>query len=132
MHTPEWFARALKLIHPKYFAIYDEKKKKYFIRKWLTAYPRPRTWEIDSTPVCPVAFPMLDERTLQKLREGLYWARHAKELLLQIDRNNERLEEQADIETEYVSRYMAKSIYHYYREPTICMGVKGGDRPWKY
>ena len=132
MYVPYSFVKDLSLINPKYFANYDEMSGTWIIRKWLGAYPRPRTVETDSKIICIVPYPMLDERILSKIRRGLYFAQKTKELIQKIDESNARLVEQADVETEYVSRYMAKDIYRHYREPRMVGGVSGGARSWKY
>ena len=132
MHVPYSFKKDLELINPRYFASYDERSRTWSIRKWRTMYPRPHTMFKDSDPICMVPFATLDERMLEKIRRGLYWARKAKELAQSVDADNARLLEQSEAETEYVSRYLAKDIYRHYREPRIIGGVSGGDRPWKY
>jgi len=122
MKEPTWFKNELKLIHPKYFTIFDSRRRKYYIRKWKTAYPRPNTWKRDSTPICQVPYPTLDHRILDKMREGLYWAKKAKEYAIQIDRENDKMVEQEEIEHDYITRYMAKHIWGYYREKTLDLG----------
>lgn len=124
MKAPFWFVNDLKLIHPKYFAVFDDRRQKYYIRKWHGPHARPRTWRIDSTPICQVPYPALDERILHYLRKGLYWGRKAKELALQVDAENEREMEREEMEHEYVTRYMAKKIYGYYREKILDLGNK--------
>ncbi len=132
MHVPTWFARDLSLIHPKYFAHYDERSGTWRIRKWLGMYSHPYTVEENSVLICIVRYPTLDTRILSDIRRGLYLATKAKEIAQRIDASNARLMESGDVETEYVSRYMAKDIYRHYREPRVIGGVSGGDRPWKY
>ena len=122
MKEPAWFTKELGLVNPKYFAIYSDKRGKYYIRKWNGAYPRPRTWRTDSTPICQVPYPMLDQRIIDTLRKGLYWARKAKELAMQVDKHNDDIVEQEDREQTYINRYMAKRIYEYYREKTLDLG----------
>jgi len=133
MYVPYWFLKDLALIDSKYFADYNARKKIFEIRKWKTAYPRPRTIKLDSKLVCKIRYNQLDNRVLNDLREGLYNARHAKELLQKIDESNARLIEQAKMEDDYIARYMAKKIYSYYREPIVIGGLKTTtDRRWKY
>ena len=112
------------MINPKYFAIFDNRRRKYYIRKWRSEYPRPRTWRIDSEAICQVPYPMLDQRILDKVRSGLYWARKAKELALEVDRHNDREVDREEVEHNYITRYMAKNIYKYYREKTLDLGNK--------
>jgi len=119
---PNWFKKELSLINPKYFAIYDERRKIVFIRKWLTNFARPRTWRTDSEMICKVGYSKLDGRILHNLRKGLYWARHVKQLVQQLDTDNADMVEKSDIEHEYISRYMAKRIWSYYKEKTLDYG----------
>jgi hypothetical protein len=112
MDAPRWFKKELSLINPRYKVFYDERKRQYQIRK------------SDSTIICIVPYPSLDNRILMDLRRGLYWATKAKELVQKIDEHNARLIEQSNIEDEYISRYMAKRIWHYYREKTLDLGGK--------
>lgn len=132
MHVPEWFARDLSLIHPKYFAVFDEHSRTWRIRKWKTHTPRPHTWDVDSKQICIVHYFNLDMRILEDLKRGLYNARHAKKLLQEVDSANARQIEQSDIEQEYVSRYMAKCIYKHFREPMVIGGVDGTNRKHPY
>lgn len=56
------------------------------------------------------------------MREGLYWAKKAKEYAIQIDKENDKMVEQEEIEHDYITRYMAKHIWSYYREKTLDLG----------
>jgi hypothetical protein len=130
---PRVLERELRLIHNKYFALLNERLKRWEIRHWVGMYPRWSTWENDSTLVCKYpANHDLNMRDVRELQHGLYNATIAKQFSKKIDDHNEAMAEKADIEDEYIRRYMFKSIYHYFREPTVYGGVSGGNRKHPY
>jgi len=120
MRAERWINRELRLINPLYFAVWD--KTTWRIRKWQSIHPlnhRIENWQIASTGIMTVPYELLDRRAIDAVREGLWNAINAKKILLEIDRNNDRLQDNAAIEDELIARELAKSIWHHYRESTI-------------
>jgi len=80
MKAERYFQKELSLINPLYFAVYNEKTKKWGVRKWRSPY-HTNDWRISSDIVMAVKYDRLDGRTLHDLRRGLYQARRLKYLL---------------------------------------------------
>jgi len=131
--TPQLgFAKELACIHPRYFAVWDDTIKRWRIRRWLGNHNKWTPWESFSDNVktiCmedefgqDIGYAPLDQRTLDALREGLYWARHARKLFQMVDEANARRYANADIENEYIHRYGAKQIWRHFREPMVDLG----------
>lgn len=118
MDIERWFARDLELINPFYFALSNERTRQWEIRRLNGRFLNKKNKQ-NSTIVCRIPYNCLDNRILMDLRRGLYWATKAKELIQKVDENNARLVEQSNIEDEYIARYMAKRIWHFYREPQV-------------
>jgi len=150
MKAPRYIQEELKLINPQYFAVHDPSPRLYsveegfltvdtrgrwLIRKWKYTHPYSQkldTWRFNSTPIMTlcqesatgqdIGYEPLDMRAVHSVRQGLYNARHAKELLLSIDKSNDDLVAKAEAEEEYIFRYAAKQIYKHFREPTVFLG----------
>lgn len=133
--------KELGLINPLYFATYDntpqhsDGRGRWHIRKWKSVFlanHRISNWRFASINILTlrkedetgndIGYRPLDIRAVKTVQEGLYWAKRAKILARKIDDSNQYMEENAEQEMGYISRYMAKRIWHYYREPTIILG----------
>ena len=131
MRPTRFAERELELVNPRYFPRYNETTNRWEVRKWNSLW-RKRNPELNSILICNVrieddlgrdiGYKDIDKSIIDTVREGFYWARKAKELSAKIDRDNERLEQSSDEEIEYVSRYMAKNIWHKFQEPTVFYG----------
>jgi len=118
-----WFDRELKLIDPLYFAAYNNKTKKWGIRKWRHPFLR-RNWEINSNIVMAVKYPVLDMRTLNDLKKGLWQARRLKHMLMEIDEANRENEKRIDREQTEIHKAGAKDIWNHYHNMSVDIGGK--------
>ena len=64
----------------------------------------------------------IDRDAILAVKVGLYNAANGKAVLARVDKHNDRLAQSQQDEVDYITRYMAKRIWHYYQEPTIFMG----------
>lgn len=135
MNAEAYIQKDLKCIDPNYFAVFNYKNKRWEIRKWLTQYPRRggRAYWLDNSKLIFIVrqededgydcgYEPLDMRVISALQKSHWFKLRWKKELARIDRNNERLTEQADREMELQSRDMARAIYKYYREPSVFLG----------
>jgi len=124
-----WFDRELRLVDPWYFAMYNPLKRKWEMRRNVFRLKNMAHWsDLDklahSTFVrsCKHLEPVAQD--LYLLRRGLYNARHAREILRQVDESNRALTIAADAENTYQHRAAAAAIYHHYNEPTVHLSGK--------
>lgn len=135
MKAERYIQRELKLINPLYFAIFNDKLKRWQIRKWDSVHPiRHRNWDINSSLIKTIkredeqgndiGYKDLTALELKLLRMGFYWARNAKKLLDDIDTHNYYLEQKALEDEEYYARWAAKDIWRHYRHQRVFLGDK--------
>jgi hypothetical protein len=132
MHAQTWAQKELKLIDPRYFAVWDTKNKCFRVRKWYSTHPidqKLSLWESRSDNIAKLPpYEEINMAFVESMREGFYWARNAKMLLQEIDESNAKLEESEAREQDYMARYMAKEIYRIYREPRIILSGREWQR----
>ena len=136
MNAERYIQKELKCIHPAYFAVYNYENKRWEIRKWTGRKhknPSRYDWMNNSKLIVivrqedehgrDIGYEPLDMRIIKAIKKSNWLKVQWKERLVdKIDRNNERLMEQADAEIELLSRDMAREIYRYYREPRVFLG----------
>lgn len=126
MTTPTYIKQELRCIDPLYFAVFDKQKEVWKIRKWKSIHPinhKIDNWRFVSTNIMTID-DELDMRVIHAMQEGFYWARHAMELVRDIDESNKELERKHSIETELIGRDAAKAIWGHYREPSVYLSGK--------
>jgi hypothetical protein len=117
----DWFQRELEAIDPLYFAVYNDKTRKWGIRKWRSKNYK-NDWRISSNIVMAVKYPQLDGRTLLDLKRGLWQAKRIKYLMREIDEYNRRNDQKIDAENTEIHRDGAKDIYGHFKTNTVDMG----------
>ena len=139
MDAPLWIQRDLRLISPNYFAVYSEPTRRWQVRKWVNMSYVPKLgrttdWRDKSELILVVrkedyigndiGYQDLDIRVIETIQEGLYHARNMKQLVQEVDRANDKREENFSRTQEELARDMATQIWHKMREPTVYLGGK--------
>lgn len=127
MIAPLYLKNELKLVHPLYFPVYDDRNKIWRIRKWLSINPmnhKLNTWQFNSTNILNVG-KEINMKAVESVRRGLWGARFGKRLLQEVDESNARLIEQNEANVDYATRYIAKNIWAKYRHPRVFVHREG-------
>jgi len=148
MRVPRYIKKELEGIDSLYFTIFNHCVKggmsngrgRWQIRKWIGSYPRRLDlWDTDMSEVIlticketvteddgliDAGYQEMDMRVVTAIRESSYWRADWKKKIEKIDWNNEQLERKAKEQLEYEARYMAKSIWRKYKEPTVLLSGK--------
>lgn len=138
MDASLWIQRDLRLISKPYFAVYSEPHKRWMVRKWTTFHiPKlgsTRDWQGKSNLILVVrkedyigndiGYQDLDMRVIKTIQEGLYHARNMKQLVQEVDRANDKKDENFSINQEAMARELATRLWHKFQEPTIYLSGK--------
>lgn len=139
MLAPLWIQKDLKLIDGNYFAVFSEPHRRWHVRKWVGLNYIPKlgsitNWQLKSALILEIrkedyigndiGYQNLDIRVIKTIQEGLYHARNMKQLVQEVDRANDKREENFSITQEELARDMATRIWHKFQEPTIHLGGK--------
>ena len=139
MDASFWIQRDLRLISPNYFAVYSEPTRRWQVRKWVNMSYVPKLgrttdWRDKSELILVVrkedyigndiGYQDLDIRVIKTIEEGLYHARNMKQLVQEVDRANDKREENFSRTQEELARNMATRIWHKFQEPTVYLGGK--------
>lgn len=132
MQAESYVQKELELIHPLYFSIFNEENQRWHIRKWNSVFLANHkivNWKFASINILTIrkenetgsdiGYMPLDMRAIKAVRLGLWGARNVKRIKQEVDNANQYNEEKADQELDYVSRYMAKNIWHKFQEPSV-------------
>ena len=139
MKAPLWIQRDLRLISKPYSAVYSNPTRRWQIRKWVNLSYTPKLgntadWRDKSNLILvirkentvgdDIGYQDLDIRVIRTIQEGLYHARNMKQLVQEVDRANDKREENFSITQEELARDMATRIWHKMQEPTIYLSGK--------
>jgi len=128
MLSPKWFEKELSYIDPEYFVVWDGKKYRWQIRRWLT---KPTVWSrgdwdnIMKNSVLilivkynddrgrDIGYHPLDQRVLYTLKKAKkFTERPAHKILKEIDDANAELVKKAEQEEEEIIKDAAKIGYN--------------------
>ena len=139
MDASLWIQRDLRLISSNYFAVYSESTRRWQVRKWVNLGYVPKLgcttdWRDKSELILVVrkedyigndiGYQNLDMRVIKTIQEGLYHARNMKQLVQEVDRANDKKDEDFSKNQEALARDMATRIWHKMQEPTVYLGGK--------
>ena len=139
MLAPLQIQRDLRLISPNYFVVFSEPHYRWHVRKWVGLNYIPKlgnttSWQLRSTLILEVrkedhigndiGYQDLDMRVIKTIQEGLYHARNMKQLIQEVDRANDKKDENFSKTQEELARDMATRIWHKFQEPTVFLEGK--------
>lgn len=139
MDAPKWFQDEVQRIDPDWFVVFNPRRGRWQIRKWLqthkpsdlVCFERWAPKSIAVMTVCyqdednqkDIGYKELDYRTLLALKLSRWNADNPEALMRDIDEHNAKIEAEFEQGVEDMSKELAKSIWHHYREITLDMGA---------
>ncbi len=138
MTAQSFIQRELRLIDKNYFAIYNDTKRRWQIRKWLGIYPRKlylwkefseniltiRKEEMSDEGLRDIGYEGIDMRVIHAIRESHWWKLKWKQKIAEMDFRNARKEKQMMEQFDYESKYAAKRVWRSMHEPTVHLSGK--------
>ena len=136
--APNYIQKELKAIDPKLFCVWNPKKKRWQVRLWKVAYPT--IWDLRnfdswlkksylSHTVCvrndeyaDVGYRRLDIRAIRTIRESRWNQENPDILAKKIDDHNEKMQLEAILKEEEISKDCGRRLYKYLRCPSVYLG----------